>query len=117
MPSESDFFKTTLKSNDNVNKAKQHASIRSGINDSESIDKDAGLDEDECNLINKEDFEEGKPKDIVTARATPIKSNALAKKNLSTARKMSHNMCSPQTYSSITQYQDPNNPTSNGVYI
>jgi hypothetical protein len=36
------------------------AERRSGLNDSQSIDKDAGLDEDECNLINKEDFEEGK---------------------------------------------------------
>jgi hypothetical protein len=44
-------------------------------------------DEDECNLINKEDFEEGKPKEIVTARATPVKSNALARKNLSTVKK------------------------------
>lgn len=49
-------------------------------------------DDDECNLINKDDFEEGKPKDIVTARATPIKSNALARKNLSTARKLTHNL-------------------------
>lgn len=46
-------------------------------------------EEDESNLINKEDFEEGKPIDIITARATPIKHNALAKKNLSTARKQS----------------------------
>ena len=83
--------------NDNLNRAKQLASMRSGINDSLSIDKDAGIidgtvitEEDECNLINKDDFEEGKTKDIVTARATPIKSNALAKKNLSTARKLSH---------------------------
>jgi len=44
-------------------------------------------EDDECNIINKEDFEENKPKDIVTARATPIKANALAKKNLTTARK------------------------------
>ena len=43
-------------------------------------------------MINKEDFEEGKQKDIVTARATPIKSNALARKNLSTARKLTHNL-------------------------
>lgn len=53
------------------------------------------MEEDECNLINKEDFEEHKQKDIVTARATPIKANALAKKNLSTARKMSHHLQSP----------------------
>ena len=52
-------------------------------------------EDDECNLINKEDFEEGKSKDIVTARATPIKSNALARKNLSTARKLTHNLQSP----------------------
>lgn len=50
------------------------------------------MDDDECNLINKEDFEENKQKDIVTARATPIKSNALARKNLSTARKISNNL-------------------------
>ena len=80
---------TTLNNNDNLNKAKNHASIRSGIDDSLAIDKDAGLEEDECNLINKEDFEEGKTTDIVTARATPIKSNALAKKNMTTARKLS----------------------------
>ena len=61
------------------------------MHDSVSIDGNAGLDnDDECNFINKEDFEEGKNKEIVTARATPIKSNALAKKNLTTARKMSH---------------------------
>lgn len=76
----------------NNNKAKQNASLRSGLNDSGSLDRDADLDDDECNLINKEDFEEGKTKDIVTARATPIKSNALARKNLSTARKLSHNI-------------------------
>ena len=52
-------------------------------------------EDDECNLFNKEDFEEGKSKDIVTARATPIKSNALARKNLSTARKLTHNLQSP----------------------
>jgi hypothetical protein len=46
-------------------------------------------DDDECNVNNKEDMDEGKNKDIVTARATPIKANALAKKNLTTARKMS----------------------------
>jgi hypothetical protein len=44
-------------------------------------------DDDECNLISKEDFEEGKQKDIVTARATPIKSNSFARKNISTSRK------------------------------
>jgi hypothetical protein len=44
-------------------------------------------EEDESNLINKEDFNENKVNDIITARATPVKSNALAKKNLSTARK------------------------------
>lgn len=63
------------------------------MNDSCSLDRDAAnIDDDECNLINKEDFEENKPKDIVTARATPIKSNALARKNLSTARKLTHNL-------------------------
>lgn len=84
-------IKNSCNTDENLNKARQRAMIRSGINDSVSIDKDAGLgDDDECNYINKEDFEENKPKDIVTARATPVKSNALAKKNLTTARKMSH---------------------------
>ena len=50
-------------------------------------------EEDECNLINKDDFDEGKNTDIVTARATPIKHNALAKKNLTTNRKQ--NLHSP----------------------
>jgi hypothetical protein len=93
----------TLTNNDNLNRAKYLASMRSGLDDSASIDKDAGLEEDECNLINKEDFEENKPKDIVTARATPIKSNALAKKNLTTARKLSHQITSPQ-HSSISHF-------------
>ncbi len=84
-----------MSGNESINKAKLQAMLRSGINDSISIDKDAGLDDDECNLICKEDFDEGKAKDIVTARATPIKSNALAKKNLTTARKMSHLVASP----------------------
>jgi hypothetical protein len=44
-------------------------------------------EEDESNLINKEDFNENKVNIIITARATPVKTNALAKKNLSTARK------------------------------
>jgi hypothetical protein len=57
-----------------------------------------GMDEDECNLINNTDFEEGKSKDIVTARATPIKSNALARKNLSTARKLTHSLQSPNLH-------------------
>lgn len=72
----------------------------SRMNDSCSIDRDGlgGMDDDECNLINNTDFEEGKSKDIVTARATPIKSNALARKNLSTARKLSHNLQSPNLH-------------------
>jgi hypothetical protein len=62
--------------------------MRYGFDDSNSIERDlAAVEDDECNIINKEDFEEGKTKDIVTARATPIKANALAKKNLTTARK------------------------------
>ena len=44
---------------------------------------------DESNLICKEDFEERKPRDIITARATPIKPNTLARKNISTTRKNS----------------------------
>lgn len=89
MASESDFFQSTIKNNA---KGKHSSTIRNNLNDSCSIDKDCNVEEDECNLINKEDFEENKPKDIVTARATPIKSNALARKNLSTARKLTHNL-------------------------
>ena len=64
--------------------------MRSSLNESLSQGKDEDLDDDdECNVNNKEDMDEGKTKDIVTARATPIKANALAKKNLTTARKMS----------------------------
>lgn len=44
-------------------------------------------EDDECNLINKDDFDEGKAKEIITSRATPVKSNALAKKNHSTIKK------------------------------
>ena len=44
-------------------------------------------EEDESNLINKEDFEEGKTKAIVTSRETPIKHNAMSRKNMSTTRK------------------------------
>ena len=43
--------------------------------------------EEDFNFFQKEDIDERKPVDIVTARATPIKSNTLAKKNLSTVRK------------------------------
>ena len=63
--------------------------MRGSFNESLSNGKDEDLDDDECNVNNKEDMDEGKNKDIVTARATPIKANALAKKNLTTARKMS----------------------------
>ena len=38
-------------------------------------------------MINKDDFDEGKAKEIITSRATPVKSNALAKKNHSTIKK------------------------------
>jgi hypothetical protein len=44
-------------------------------------------EEDESNLINKEDFEEGKTKAIITSRETPIKVNAMSRKNMSTTRK------------------------------
>ncbi len=40
-------------------------------------------DEDESNVFNGNDFEEGKPKTIVTARMTPIKTNELIRKNMS----------------------------------
>ena len=48
-------------------------------------------EEDESNLINKEDFEEGKTKAIVTSRETPIKANAMSRKNMSTTRKHTSN--------------------------
>jgi hypothetical protein len=54
--------------------------------DSENLQN---YEEDESNLICKEDFEERKPRDIITARATPIKSNTLSRKNISTTRKNS----------------------------
>lgn len=38
-------------------------------------------EEDECNLISKDDFEEGKTKEIVTSRITPMKHNSLVRKN------------------------------------
>jgi hypothetical protein len=38
-------------------------------------------EEDESNLISKEDFEEGKTKEIVTSRVTPMKHNSLVRKN------------------------------------
>jgi len=44
-------------------------------------------EEDESNLINKDDFEEGKTKAIITLRETPIKPNSMARKNMSTTRK------------------------------
>lgn len=44
-------------------------------------------EEDESNLINKEDFEEGKTKAIITSRETPIKANSMSRKNMSTTRK------------------------------
>jgi len=46
-------------------------------------------------LINKEDFDEGKNKDIVTARATPVKHNALANKNITTTSRKHQSMHSP----------------------
>lgn len=85
--SESELFVNAF-NKDLTNMARHHANMRSSNNESLSIDKDFD-DDDECNVMNKEDLDEGKNRDIVTARATPIKSNALAKKNLTTARKMS----------------------------
>lgn len=69
-------------------------------------------EEDECNLINKEDFEEGKPRNIITSRGTPIKTNALERKNVSTTRQPSGGRfgLSPSMISSAVEYQDPNNP-------
>jgi hypothetical protein len=54
--------------------------------DSENLQN---YEEDESNLICKEDFEERKPRDIITARATPVKANTLSRKNISTTRKNS----------------------------
>jgi hypothetical protein len=64
--------------------------------------------DDECNLINKEDFEEGKSNVIVTARATPIKSHSLVRKNMSTT--LSTYGVSPSHLKGAVEYQDPNNP-------
>ena len=46
-------------------------------------------------MINKDDFDERKNIEIVTARATPIKHNALAKKNLNTTNRKPESMHSP----------------------
>jgi hypothetical protein len=72
-------------------------------------------EEDECNLINKEDFEEGKTKEIVTSRGTPIKANAMERKNMSTSRQQSKGRYgfSPSIMlNSAVEYQDPNNPSN-----
>jgi hypothetical protein len=106
MASDNNIASVIVVNSNSIMQGRDHVNARSCFDESE-------LD-DESNLINKEDFEEGKQKDIVTARATPIKCNALAKKNLTTARKQSMN--SPPTLSSISQFQDPNNPHSSGVY-
>lgn len=71
--------------------------------------KDSPAEDDECNLINKDDFDEGKWKDIVTARATPIKANALARKNLSTARKLSNFQSpNPSFMNSLVEHNNHN---------
>ena len=100
--SESEFFMSTMKNQININSNIKDSSLkplRANIHHTSNMSRvlnESNIgDDDECNLINKEDFEEGKSKDIVTARATPIKSNALARKNLSTARKLTHNLQSP----------------------
>ena len=49
-------------------------------------------------------MDEGKNKEIITARATPIKSNALAKKNLTTARK--HHMHSPEAFRATSMVEN-----------
>jgi len=64
-------------------------------------------EEDESNLINKEDFEEGKTKAIVTSRDTPVKANGMARKNMSTTRKQF--MESPALRGAV-EYRDPTNP-------
>lgn len=50
-------------------------------------DENLDQDDDESNFFNKDDIEEGKPKTIVTARATPVKTNSLARKNHSSVRR------------------------------
>jgi hypothetical protein len=64
-------------------------------------------EEDESNLINKEDFEDGKTKAIITSRDTPIKSNTMARKNMSTARKQYGH--SPALRGAL-EFRDPSNP-------
>jgi len=59
-------------------------------------------------LINKEDFEEGKTKAIVTSRDTPIKHNAMARKNMSTTRKQLA-VESPALQGAV-EFRDPSNP-------
>jgi hypothetical protein len=67
-------------------------------------------DEDESNLINREDFEEGKTKAIVTSRETPVKhSGMMARKNMSTTRKQLIIADSPTLQGAIN-YRDPANP-------
>lgn len=68
-----------LLSNIGFVKAREHASLR--CDQVDPLVRDASIEEDESNLINKDDFEEGKTKEIVTSRATPIKDNSLARKN------------------------------------
>jgi len=70
---------------------------------------DGATEEDESNYINREDFEEGKTKEIVTSRATPLKPNALVQKNMSTTRKNIGN--SPALINAI-EYKDPSNPSA-----
>jgi len=59
-------------------------------------------------LINKDDFEEGKTKAIVTSRDTPIKHNSMARKNMSTTRKQL-TVESPALKGAV-EYRDPTNP-------
>jgi hypothetical protein len=47
----------------------------------------------------------------VTSRETPIKSNAMARKNVSTTRKHGNYAQSPALRGAV-DYKDPNNPTN-----
>eukprot|EP00347_Sterkiella_histriomuscorum_P023912 403332956 len=127
--SESEFFMSTMKNQININSNLKDSSLkplRANIhhtnqqsNMSRVLNESNIGEDDECNLINKEDFEEGKSKDIVTARATPIKSNALARKNLSTARKLTHNLQSPNINirSLNNNFQESTPSAAGGVYL
>lgn len=53
----------------------------------EEYEEDEDVESEEGNVLNKSDIDEGKNREIVTARATPTKSNTLTKKHISTNRR------------------------------